>query len=194
MAKTRRTTLADIEAGATVAPVADPESAIERLALPEIDDTATDNVPEKPRRKRGRPPGTRSRGTRGPATSKAEALARAERAEAELARRSQPDSPEYQQEVADLAAAISATVGGGVEMFAPPPAHLTDDERTRIGALWAPVLHPYLGALGAAAPWVMAIIGTGQIVVGKVRAVRAADTAATASDIVPLTSAGGGDE
>lgn len=167
-----RRKLAEIEA-ATNAPEPQPEVAASLLGLEPDPETVSGPEPATPR-KRGRPPGSRNRGKSPRGISKAEAIARAERAEAELARRVSSDSPEYQQEIAGLAVAIGGTVGAIVDMTAPAPARLTDEERQRLGELWAPVLHPYLGALGNAAPWVMAVVGTGQIALSKVQAIREA--------------------
>ena len=138
----------------------DPERARELLDQQAAELAVTETEP--PKRKRGRPVGSKNR-------KKAEAVA------LEQAAQERQSEEDRQREIVELAAAIGATVGGAVDMWAPPAAALTDGERQRIGELWAPVLHPYMGALGAAAPWMMAIVGTAQIAIVKVKAVREAD-------------------
>lgn len=181
--------LASIEAGADTAPARDPAEAAARLsgaaqASPEPSDDAGEGsgtaTPEK--RGPGRPLGSRNRtgkrsrsGSRHP--TRADLKERAEAAEARLAQLEAATSPDSKAQLEELAAAIAGAGQFMADMYiAGKPERegwrLSEAEAARLGELWAVPLLPHVPALGAAAPWVMASIGTGKLVMDKARAAR----------------------
>lgn len=144
-------TLADIEAAADSGsgPI-DPERAT-LLLTPEPAETV-DDPPAKKRR--GRPKGSRNRKKVEP----------------------EPETPtvDPEQERQRLAAAIAGTVQMATALYVrgrEDRKHWTwtEAELQQWGELWAGPLQPYMGAIGAGAPWVMALIGSGQLLMSRRR-------------------------
>lgn len=173
--------LADIEAAADRRPEADPARARDLLG----DDAGQpDDAPPPPRR--GRPRGSGGKET------KAQAIARADAAEARLA------ALDGAPDEAEQLAALSAALGGSVEMITGlwvgthqdrQAWRWTPEELSKWGDLWAVPLLPYLPALGSAAPWVMAGIGSFQLWNAKAQAVAAEREKAAPAEVISGDSA-----
>jgi len=75
--------------------------------------------------------------------------------------------------VAHLAGALGLAFAIGAKVVATqrgPHWELSAEETSQLGGAWAVVLAPYLTGMGAAAPWVSAVIVTGGIVVPRILA------------------------
>jgi len=84
-----------------------------------------------------------------------------------------PSLPEgfTRDELDQLAGVLALTFGMAAGVAATrygPHWELREDEGARLGDAWAPVLAPYLGGMGKAAPWVTAVIVTAGVVAPRV--------------------------
>ena len=159
--RSKKTTLADIEAAADREGTPDPTAAQGLLMepLPEPEDP--------PRKRRGRPKGSRNRKKPEP----------------------EPETPtvDPEQERQRLAAAIAGTVQMATALYVrgrEDRQHWTwtEAELQQWGELWAGPLQPYMGAIGAGAPWVMALIGSGQLLMSRRRPTPQANTPAVPAE------------
>lgn len=93
------------------------------------------------------------------------------------------------EEMDQLAGALAVAFGMGCGLAALRFGEhwkLEDDETAKLGNAWAPVLAPYLGGMGAAAPWVTAALVTAGIGAPRVmRSLQAPEPSVTVPPIDP---------
>lgn len=173
----------------------DPERARAQLSVPGVlDDSSEEADTSQPTGERKKRKYTRR--TPGQASASREkrtdAIARANRAEERLAQLEAANSPEYSQQLEELANALAGTLSFTTDMYigGKPDREgwrWSEAEAKRFGQLWAGPLMPHMPMLGAATPWALAIIGTGKLVMDKARHAREVAAA------LPPSEKGGGD-